>query len=262
MSDVDKVALWTGLIGSVVGIVLSIVAIILSIVSNNRATAVNDQTIKSLQKIESAVERLSDDSRTLIKAGWDKMLGNVDHPQEQHQEIIPVESIGAQEHDLPSVTSTDLEAENTSSAESNSDDRFAALESKLEALQRLAPTRTRYGDRQSTPTQSVDALTSILSTLSPRAQALFDVVSRSRHLEEDQLEALEASDLGPEISELRKAGLIVRLLGQGPNKPTVYWLPNKYTRVAAVATQLAPRIAPSLLDEVRTELKKFGYSPR
>ena len=42
---------------------------------NNCATQVNYQTIKSLQKIESTVERLSEDTLNLIKAGWDKMLG-------------------------------------------------------------------------------------------------------------------------------------------------------------------------------------------
>ena len=70
-----QLSLWAGLIASIAGIVLSVAALIFGVWVNNRATEVRDQTIKSLQKIESAVERLSEDTRGLINAGWDKMLG-------------------------------------------------------------------------------------------------------------------------------------------------------------------------------------------
>lgn len=79
MSQVETVAMWAGLIASIAGIVLSVAALVFGVWVNNRATEVSDQTIRSLQKIESAVERLSDDTRNLIKAGWDKMLGSVEN---------------------------------------------------------------------------------------------------------------------------------------------------------------------------------------
>src|SRR5579864_4569961 len=78
MNQAESVAFWVGFIGSMVGIVLSIVAIVFSILVDRRSSRISDHTIQSLQKIESAVERLSSDTRELIKAGWDKMLGNVD----------------------------------------------------------------------------------------------------------------------------------------------------------------------------------------
>lgn len=85
MTDVEKVALWIGLLSGAISIALSLVAIVFAILVDKRAKDVSDQTIKSLQKIESAVERQSDDTRELIKAGWDKMLGTVpakkEHPQ-------------------------------------------------------------------------------------------------------------------------------------------------------------------------------------
>src|SRR5271156_2537844 len=77
MTDVEKVALWCGLIASVVSTVLSVVAIWFAIHVNSRSEAVSDQTIRSLQKIESFVQKLSDDTAGLVKAAWDKMLGNM-----------------------------------------------------------------------------------------------------------------------------------------------------------------------------------------
>ena len=76
MADVDKIALWAGLISSIVSIVLSIVAIVVAILVNSRSEKVSDQTIKSLQKIESSIERLSGDTSGLIKGAWDTMLAS------------------------------------------------------------------------------------------------------------------------------------------------------------------------------------------
>jgi hypothetical protein len=77
MSQVETVALWAGLISSIAGIVLSIVAMVFAIWVNNRATDINNQMIRSLQKIESSVERVSTDTRELITAAWNKMLGDM-----------------------------------------------------------------------------------------------------------------------------------------------------------------------------------------
>jgi mannose/fructose/N-acetylgalactosamine-specific phosphotransferase system component IIC len=59
MTDVEKIALWVGLIASIVSIVLSVVAIVFARIVDKSAREVSAQTIKSLQKIESYVERLS-----------------------------------------------------------------------------------------------------------------------------------------------------------------------------------------------------------
>ena len=74
-------------ISSIAGIVLSIVAIVFSILVDRRSSKVSDQTIQSLQKIESTVEHLSSDTRELIKAGWDKMLGSVDRAPSNAAEV-------------------------------------------------------------------------------------------------------------------------------------------------------------------------------
>jgi hypothetical protein len=78
MDAIQSVATWVGLIASIAGIVLSLVAIVFSVLVDRRSSTISERTIQSLQKIESAVERSSTDTRELIKAGWDKMLGSVD----------------------------------------------------------------------------------------------------------------------------------------------------------------------------------------
>jgi len=65
----QTIALWVGLLSGIVGIVLSVVAIVFTVLVDRRSSQVTGQTIQSLQKIESAVERLSSDTRELIKAG-------------------------------------------------------------------------------------------------------------------------------------------------------------------------------------------------
>jgi hypothetical protein len=77
LTQVETVALWTGLIGGVVSIVLSLVAIVFARDVDRRSERVSTQTIQSLEKIEATVERLSEDTRGLIKVAWDRLLGQV-----------------------------------------------------------------------------------------------------------------------------------------------------------------------------------------
>ena len=95
MTELERVALWVGLFAGVVSIVMSFVAIAFAILVDRSARAVSSQTIKSLQKIESEVERLSGDTRELIKAGWDKMLGNVDRDSHVKTIETPAKEVAA-----------------------------------------------------------------------------------------------------------------------------------------------------------------------
>jgi hypothetical protein len=95
------------LISSAVSIVLSIVATTFAVLVNNRSEKVSDETIRSLQKIESAMERLSEDTSGLIKAGWETMLGSVSG--RSHREEAPVSTTAAKE--LASGIVTELQSE-------------------------------------------------------------------------------------------------------------------------------------------------------
>ena len=74
MTDVEAVALWLGVIGAIISIVLAIVAMIFTFTVDRRSSDVNEQVIKSLQKIESTVEGVASDTRDLIKVAFDRML--------------------------------------------------------------------------------------------------------------------------------------------------------------------------------------------
>jgi hypothetical protein len=77
LNDVAPVGLWIGLISAVVSIVLSIVAILFARDVDRRSLEINNQTIRSLDAIQAAVQRLSDDTGGLIKVAWERMLGSV-----------------------------------------------------------------------------------------------------------------------------------------------------------------------------------------
>jgi hypothetical protein len=67
VTEVDTVALWVGIITGIASTVLALVAIWFTFVVNQRSTQVSDQTIRSLEAIESAVKRQSTDTNDLIQ---------------------------------------------------------------------------------------------------------------------------------------------------------------------------------------------------
>jgi hypothetical protein len=77
LSQVETVSLWAGLISTIVSIVLSIVAILFARDVDRRSMEINSQTIRSLEAIQSTVQRLSDDTGGLIKVAWERMLGTM-----------------------------------------------------------------------------------------------------------------------------------------------------------------------------------------
>ncbi len=74
MSDVELIALWAGLLAGVISVVLAIVAMVFTFAVDRRSSAINEQMIKSLQKIESTVEGVAGDTTDLIKVAWERML--------------------------------------------------------------------------------------------------------------------------------------------------------------------------------------------
>ncbi|HEV7685771.1 MAG TPA: hypothetical protein VGQ80_04325 [Acidimicrobiia bacterium] len=77
LSQLETVSLWAGLISTIVSIVLSIVAILFARDVDRRSMEINSQTIRSLEAIQSTVQRLSDDTGGLIKVAWERMLGTM-----------------------------------------------------------------------------------------------------------------------------------------------------------------------------------------
>jgi hypothetical protein len=213
MSQVEVVALWAGLIASVAGIVLSIAALIFGVWVSNRTTEVNDQTVRSLQKIESTVERLSDDTRSLIKAGWDKMLSSVGG-------IAEGEDVAEEADRLASGLAEEARAEiglrdgPDSLNRGGADEKLEKIEEVLQNLQQSVAAQFRNLGGRAGRAQTVDRFVGKLQNLSPESRALLSIIVDGRHLDRKQYQRLSRSATGPSLRELRREGLLVPLSGR------------------------------------------------
>jgi uncharacterized coiled-coil protein SlyX len=257
-SQFDSVALWTGLIGSIVGIVLSIVAMIFTWVVNKRSDKISDHTIQSLQKIETTVGTLSDNTNGLIKAAWDKMLGSVgqesDSPPEANPSSLPINELAA---GIAAEIRSEFETNRDSEGESAASNRIEALEQSLIRLEKTIQNLNEVPIRVS---KSVDRLLGKLRELSPEARQLMYSL-RHCHLTKDQYRKLSLSNsvLEPAINELRDKALLVPL--ESREKELVYFFPGGLVKFVEPAMLLLPPSTSEIIELVSSELKKVGYEP-
>jgi hypothetical protein len=258
VSEVEHVALWAGLIANVVSIVLSLVAIWFAVHVNTRSENVSDQTIRSLQKIESFVQRLSEDTAGLIKGAWDKMLGGL-----PRTENAAARSSNARE--IASGLTTELKSEIEEEAGPrqgvSAEEVAQRLENTIDSwgkalAAQIAGSRARAGG------QSIFSLYRVLRRLSPEArEVLFQM--RDHHLTRAQYKSLLQSALRPSMAELRNAGLIVPLTGvdDSGKKVAVYWYPPESSETLRRAIAAFSRSSPEVRRQVEHELVGAGYTP-
>lgn len=245
--------MWVGLIGSIVGIVLSVVAIVFSVLVDRRSSKVSDQTIQSLQKIESVVERLSSDTRELIKAGWDKMLGNVDQPSQALGEVST--------KDIAAGIAAELRAElSVIRSETPTTAKTAELERVVNSLEATVAAQLRNQSSTSRPSEAIDRIVAKAAAISPEAQELLRQVSRG-HLELNQYRAMAQGKLGDALLELRANGLLVPLQHKVDNGKPVpcYWFSAQLAPAIRAAVLFLEKSDSSLRNEVRQELVRVGY---
>ena len=251
----QTVALWVGLSGTIVGIVLSIVAIVFSILVDRRSSKVSDQTIQSLQKIESAVERLSSDTRDFIKAGWDKMLGSVDRPSPSGGDFSAKEVASGIAAELRAELAA-IRPEAQTAAKTDEIERvLSSVEASLTAQLRNQPARSR-------PSEALDTTVAAARTLSQGAQELLRQISRV-HLERDEYRKLTQGRFGDALHELRASGLLIPLQHRNEDGKPIpcYWFSPDMASVIRNAVRFLDKSEPSLRDEVRQELVRVGYLP-
>jgi hypothetical protein len=257
VSQVETVALWAGLISSVVSGVLSVVAIWFAVRVNEKSDRVSDQTIQSLQKIESAVLRLSEDTSGLIKAAWDKMLGNVGKTS------APAEEAASTTTQLASGVAAELRSELRPRKPDETPSQIATrLEAALARLERTLPAQLEV--HRTTNRAVVSRLRNRLSEISPVARELARALSDGRlHLTEQQYRQLAATEeLSEALEQLRARGLIVPLSGHsGDKEELVYWFtPNTYKPIRTALLLFRP--VSGARDRVVTALRNVGYEGR
>lgn len=258
MTDVEQVALWVGLLSGVVSIVMSIVAIVFAILVDRRSRDVSDQTIRSLQKIESTVERLSNDTRELIKAGWDRLLGNVVAPSVALGPDFSAKEIAAGIAAELRAELAPAQAEAGSTAAKDSGPR-RTVEEIIESLEESLSLQLSHtsSDRASS---IFERLTQTFPRLSDEARALvFAIVPH--HLTRAQYRRLRQGALGEAILELRRAGMLVPVRTEGPDPEPAYYFPPGMTRMISAFVDLVPATPPAIERAVRRELERVGYRP-
>jgi len=260
MSEVESVALWAGLLSSVVGIVLSIVAIVFSWVVNKRADRIGDATIESLQRIESSVALLSDNTTGLIKAAWEKMLGNVG--------LTTVEpSVTAERvKELAAGIAAEIRSERAAGEQEDADAddkampgaRFDRIEDTLGRLQEALSSIA--GSRATGDPSLLDYVVAEAGALTPEARELFFAIRRG-HISRDEYRKLTKSPLRGALMLLRRAGLLVPRSGHrnGDREEVVYYYPSGVHSVVEIAQRLLSTTQPEVRETVARELKKVGY---
>ncbi len=274
-SAVQAVASWIGLITGIVGIVLACVAILYAFVTNRRADQVNDATIRALAHIESDVDKLNSDVRSLIQDAWAKFVitpgsagsGTVDQDGSVAAEEASDDS---GQVSIDRGLTEELKAEIAEAVgQKLSDDLQQQLDRTVDEFHRRTEETAatfrrgrgpRYGQR-SPSAQSFAATLEGVRGLSTQAQALLRILARGRPLTRDQYRALLRSDLGPAFQELRARRLLAPIgTGFGGEGAPIYGLPPDQVE----AIQAAIRVAdpnPAAGEDVLRRLREAGYDP-
>jgi hypothetical protein len=258
MSQVETVALWAGLIASIAGIVLSIVATVFAIWVGKESSQVNQQMIRSLQKIETTVEHLSADTRELITAAWNRLLtAGLGSDLETE----------TSDHELPEELSAGIASEVRSELKENigasEAERLKRAESALEDLRESVSALLRRTSAKGTNTPDNFLIESVRN-LPVDAKALISILARSRHLTRKQYRAATQNQtLKAALKALRGNGLLVPLEGQENGEAVpVYYFPANLTRPIKIASQLAGPIPEETTSKISDALREVGHEPK
>jgi hypothetical protein len=261
MNQVEAVAFWCGFIASIVGIVLAIVAIAFSILVDRRSSQVSEHTVQSLQKIESVVERLSSDTRELIKAGWDKMLGGVDKSPAPEYSDSNAKQIAA---GIAAELRSELVAlsADKKSQDGESHQKIEALESYLKDLEASLMGQLRRVTENTRPSVRFEEVTNTIRSLSGRALAFLRAISRA-HLTQAEYRILSSGPMRDSILELRKSGLLAPVVhNTGRGEVPCYYYPSDIAMIVRAVLDTIPEPPLALQQEVVEQLDSVGYASR
>lgn len=260
MSQVEIVALWVGLMAGVASIVLSAVAILFARDVDRRSERVSNQTIQSLQRIESTVAQLSEDTRDLIKVAWDRLLGQVGASAPQPSDIgaeIASGLIAELRASLRDLT----ESENLGGATVSEVNRVVrAVEEQL--------VRPGHDDRTGSHTAAVlqtgafETVVESVKLLDPVAVELLRALEAGKaHLSWKMYRELSRNpEIESALLSLRTKGLVVPLEGaeDGSGDP-VYWFPPWFYDVIGPALVFCGREYPEIRETIVAALNSVGY---
>lgn len=257
MGTVGTIGLWIGIISGIISITLAIVAIVISASVNRRANDINDQTIKSLQKIETEVERLSEDTRGLIKAGWDKMLGSFGISKAD--DLLDEDAIRKVSEGLVAELKSEIDSASTDThlSKKQSDELSSMYKKIEERLSSIIESSQSISSARYFP----DIILDKLRKLSPLAIALLNEI-RPRHLTDENYKSLlDGELLRQPVLELRKVGFLVPLPGYSKEykEIPVYYYPPNMTRLLNALMPISQDIPLEVGEIVKNELQRIHY---
>lgn len=257
MSDVETVALWLGLFAGIVSTVLAVVAIAFTFVVDRRSSAINEQMIKSLQKIESTVEGVAGDTADLIKVAWDRMLPGSPTPSGA-DDSSDDESVRA----IAAGVAAELKAELAPEANEAGQAAIQHLDEAVQRLERTMRAQLRSGGSQSSSrSDRFEVLQARLQNVSVEARELARQLALSKHLTRDQYRKLLEGPLARPLRELRQDAILVPLQGRDPDGteiPVYFFAPGNYRLVQPVISFLEPTPR-DVRERVRGVLESTGY---
>lgn len=257
MNIAEAIALWVGLFAGVVSIVLATVAMVFTYVVDKRSSAINEQMIQSLQKIETSVERVAGDTSDLIKVAWDRMLPgesqNGSGREEESDDAIRAIAAGV-------AAEMRAELEPLASASQNQAEAVERLDRAVGRIQGAVAAQLAEG-RSDEGSSSVAAMERRLSRLGPREIELLKAVAETRsHLSRKQYEALvEDSRMREAMRRLRLSRFLMPLKSEDPDEenPVYYLAPGSTPRLTALLS-MYQKHGPAH-DYVRQHLARVGY---
>jgi hypothetical protein len=252
LTQLETVGLWAGLLSSVVSVVLSLVAIFFARDVDRRSIEISNQTIRSLQTIQSTVQRLSDDTGGLIKVAWERMLGTMG-PQASQTD-----------NDLQGLLAGLL-------AEFREDANEIAPGTGVEKLARKVGERMRRAAEPKSGTErspaprswAFNAVVQAIESLSPLAIELLRALEGGHHLTRTQYQELRRDpDLAVAIDELRDEDLLVPIQRRGTRgEETIYGIAPWFLEVIGPALVFTGHESPSDAEarRVMSALREAGY---
>ena len=258
MSDVELVALWLGLGAGLVSIVLALVAMVFTFAVDRRSSEINQQMIRSLQKIDSSVEGTAGDTKDLIKVAWDRMLPGPDvQPNDDPTADVDDESVKA----IAAGVAAELRAE-LESGSTGSDDEIKRLNRAVARMERTmqAQLHSAPAARSSARTRFARLQTEI-DELSPVTRELLKQLAQHGHLERGEYRSLQTTSLKDAIRELRDRGLITPLSGHGEDggETPVYWFSPSLHQMIKPALDVSDPVPRHVQSRVKKVLQSVGY---
>jgi hypothetical protein len=252
LSGVETVGLWVGLISAVVSIVLSVVAILFARDVDRRSMEINSQTIRSLEAIQSTVQRLSDDTGGLIKVAWERMLGTME----------PGGS--AVNRDVEGILSGLLHELRQDADDLAPESGVGKLVQDADRRLRRATSRRGVTDRVEAPKGlAFDAAVEAIEAMSPLAIELLRALEGGPSLTRGQYQQLRRDpQLALAIDELRDGELLMPFQHRDANgEETVYGITPWLRDMIGPALVFTDHEAPSSTEAqyVRRALQEAGY---